>query len=63
MENKETVFNTEIDKIIDSMDLTQEPPAQEPERQYWFIKKARQLVKEKSEELRRPLFSSIATFG
>lgn len=63
MENKETVFNTEIDKIIDSMDLTQEPPAQEPERQYWFIKKARQLVKEKSEELGRPLFSSIATFG
>ena len=63
MENKEIVFTTEIDKIIDNMDLNQEPPAQEPERQYWFIKKARQLVQEKSKELGRPLFSSIATFG
>ena len=41
MENKETVFNTEIDKLIDSMDLTKEPPIKEPERQYWFMKKAR----------------------
>ena len=63
MNNHEMVFNTEIDKIIDSMDLNQEPPVQEPERQYWFIKKARQLVQEKSEELGRPLFASIATFG
>lgn len=63
MENKEIVFTSEIDKIIDNMDLNQEPPAQEPERQYWFIKKARQLVQEKSKELGRPLFSSIATFG
>ena len=63
MENKETVFNTEIDKLIDSMDLTQEPPAKEPERQYWFMKKARQLVQEKEKELRRPLRACTVTFG
>ena len=63
MENKETVFNTEIDKLIDSMDLTKEPPVKEPERQYWFMKKARQLVQEKEKELGRPLTSCTVTFG
>ena len=63
MENKETVFNTEIDKLIDSMDLTNEPPIKEPERQYWFMKKARQLVQEKEKELGRPLTSCTVTFG
>ena len=63
MENKEIVFTTEIDKIIDNMDLNQEPPAQEPERQYWFMKKARQLVQEKEQELGRPLTACTVTFG
>ena len=63
MENKETVFNTEIDKLIDNMDLTKEPPVKEPERQYWFMKKARQLVQEKEKELGRPLTSCTVTFG
>ena len=63
MENKETVFNTEIDKLIDSMDLTKEPPVKEPERQYWFMKKARQLVQEKEQELGRPLTACTVTFG
>ena len=63
MENKETVFNTEIDKLIDSMDLTKEPPVKEPERQYWFMKKAHQLVQEKEKELGRPLTACTVTFG
>ncbi len=63
MENKETVFNTEIDKLIDNMDLTKEPPIKEPERQYWFMKKARQLVKEKETEIGRPLTACVTTFG
>ena len=63
MENKETVFNTEIDKLIDNMDLTKEPPVKEPERQYWFMKKARQLVQEKEKELGRPLTACTVTFG
>ena len=63
MENKETIFNTEIDKLIDSMDLTKEPPVKEPERQYWFMKKAHQLVQEKEKELGRPLTACTVTFG
>ena len=63
MKNNEIVFTTEIDKIIDSMDLTQEPPVKEPERQYWFMKKARQLVQEKEQELGRPLTACTVTFG
>ena len=63
MESNEMKFTDDIDKLIDSMDLSQEPPAMESERQYWFIKKAQQLVKEKSKELGRPLFSHIETFG
>lgn len=63
MENKETIFTTEIDQLIENMDLTQEPPIKEPERQYWFMKKARQLVQEKELELGRPLTACTVTFG
>ena len=63
MENKETIFTTEIDQLIENMDLTQEPPIKEPERQYWVMKKARQLVRERSEELGRPLTACTVTFG
>ena len=63
MENKEIVFTTEIDQLIENMDLTQEPPIKEPERQYWFMKKARQLVQEKEQELGRPLSACTVTFG
>ena len=63
MDNHEMVFNTEIDKLIERMDLTQEPPVKEPERQYWFMKKARQLVQEKEQVLGRPLTACTVTFG
>lgn len=53
----------EIEKIIDGIDLSKPAPEHEPERQYYFIKKARQLVKKRSEELGRPLFCNIVTFG
>ncbi len=39
----------EIRKKIDSMDLSAPPPENEPERQYYFIKAARKLLKEKFE--------------
>ena len=54
MENTTLLFNDEIENIIDAMDLSQEAPVEEPQRQYWFMKKARQLVKEQSEKLGRP---------
>lgn len=45
------------------VDLTKEPPVQEPERQYYFIAKCRQYVKKESERLGRPLTFSVVTFG
>ena len=63
MENTTLLFNDEIENIIDAMDLSQEAPVEEPQRQYWFMKKARQLVKEQSEKLGRPLTANITTFG
>lgn len=63
MENTTLLFNDEIENIIDAMDLGQEAPVEEPQRQYWFMKKARQLVKEQSEKLGRPLTANITTFG
>lgn len=51
MENTTLLFNDEMENIIDAMDLSQEAPVEEPQRQYWFMKKARQLVKEQSEKL------------
>ena len=63
MENTTLLFNDEMEKIIDAMDLSQEAPVEEPQRQYWFMKKARQLVKEQSEKLGRPLTANITTFG
>ena len=63
MENTTLLFNDKIENIIDAMDLSQEAPVKEPQRQYWFMKKARQLVKEQSEKLGRPLTANITTFG
>ena len=43
------IKNEEFEKILDKIDIEGPAPIQEPERQYYFIKKARKLVKEKSE--------------
>lgn len=48
---------------LDNIDITKEPPTNEPERQYYFMAKARKYVKEESERLGRPLFSVVETFG
>lgn len=48
---------------FDNIDLTQEAPANDPERQYYFIAKCRSLIKEKSEKLGRPLTCCTQTFG
>ena len=55
--------NKELEEILEKIDLNEAPPAEEPMRQYYFMKKARMLVKQKSEELGRPLFYHVATFG
>ena len=48
---------------LDSIDITKDAPMQEPERQYYFMAKARAYVKAKSEELGRPLTAVVNTFG
>lgn len=53
--------NTE--KMIQAQNLMSTPPEQEPERQYYFIKKAQEIVRKKSEEFGRPLYACIQTFG
>lgn len=55
--------NKELEEILEKIDLNEAPPAEEPMRQYYFMKKARMLVKQKSEELGRPLTSCTKTFG
>lgn len=55
--------NQEIEEILEQMDLSQPTPETEPMRQYWFMKKARELVKEQSEKLGRPLTACTTTFG
>lgn len=45
------------------IDLRQEAPLTEPDRQYYFIAKARQYVAKQAEELGRPLTFCVTTFG
>ena len=58
--NKNKLFEEEL---INAVDLEAAPPTEEPERQYYYIAKARKYVKELSEKLGRPLFSHVTTFG
>lgn len=51
----------EID--LDKIDINAQPPAEEPDRQYYFIRLLQKWAKEKKEELGRPLYANITTFG
>lgn len=53
----------EYEAGLETIDTGKEAPACEPERQRWFMKKARELVKEKSDALGRPLTAMVKTFG
>lgn len=53
----------EVDKILETIDTTGQPPAKEPERQYYFMKKSRELVKKESEKLGRPLVAKSVCMG
>lgn len=56
-------YNDDIERMIEAQDITLQPPETEPERQYYFIKKCREIVKKKSEELGRPLYACTVTMG
>lgn len=53
----------QIETCIENMDLTAEAPVSEPERQYYYIKKARTYVEKVIEEIGRPLTFCVTTFG
>ncbi|MDD6324510.1 MAG: tRNA (N6-isopentenyl adenosine(37)-C2)-methylthiotransferase MiaB [Lachnospiraceae bacterium] len=48
---------------FDAIDLSNAAPAKEPERQYYFMKKAREILTAKEAELGRKLQACIKTFG
>ncbi|GAA0263779.1 tRNA (N6-isopentenyl adenosine(37)-C2)-methylthiotransferase MiaB [Faecalicatena contorta] len=45
------------------INLSDEPPVREPERQYYFIAKAREYVREQAEKAGHPLTFCVVTFG
>lgn len=51
----------EID--LDKIDLTKEPPQSEPERQYYFMAKMREWVRNEEKRIGRPLTACTTTFG
>lgn len=48
---------------LDNIDLTGNPPLDQNERQYYYMAKVKNIVKEKSKELGRDLLFFIQTFG
>ena len=48
---------------LHTIDLNQPAPATEPERQYYFMEKAKKYVAQKSDEAGRPLTFCVTTFG
>lgn len=58
MENKR-----QLEQILQQIDLDEKVPAGEPMRQYYYIKKARQLVNGMADRLGRPLTFCVNTFG
>lgn len=61
--NKEVMNRQEIEARLKKIDVTLPPPKEEPDRQYYFIKKLQSWVEEKKAELGRPLYANITTFG
>lgn len=57
------IRNEELEAILETIDLREDAPTEEPMRQYYFIKKARELVNAESEKLGRRLTADGETFG
>ena len=57
------MIDEELEKKLEKIEINGPAPTTAPERQYYFIKKCRKYVKEKSEELGRPLTACSRTFG
>lgn len=57
------IRNEELEAILETIDLREDAPTEEPMRQYYFIKKARELVNAEREKLGRRLTADGETFG
>ena len=55
--------NENLDNILESIDLSSQPPLEEPARQYYFLKKCRVFVSEEEKRLGRKLTACVTTFG
>ena len=53
----------EMAEYINDIDVSKQAPVAEPNRQYYFIKKASEYVKAASKEAGRPLTFCVTTFG
>ena len=56
-------MNIDIEKLIENIDLDMLTPEIEPDRQYYYIKKCHEYVKQLSQKLGRPLKANVTTFG
>ncbi len=52
-----------MNMMKNSINLSEVAPLTEPQRQYYFIEKAKRYIKEEAEELGRPLTFCVTTFG
>ena len=57
------IRNDELEQILEEIDLKSDVPADEPMRQYYFIKKAREIIDLESQKLGRRLTADGETFG
>ena len=57
------IKNKELETILETIDLRDDAPTDEPMRQYYFIKKAREIICAESEKLGRCLTADGETFG
>lgn len=55
--------SVELEKILETIDLSKDAPSQEPERQYYFIKKMRGILADLEQKKGRKLTASAQTFG
>ena len=56
-------MDDKIKKAIEEMDLTKPIPGEEPQRQYYYLKKLKSFVAEKEKEVGRRLTFHVTTFG
>lgn len=52
-----------MNTITSEINLSDPAPHKEPERQYYFIEKAKEYVRKEAEEAGRPMTFCVTTFG